>query len=560
MTLLRLPRAAGVIVVCALLVACGKAPRPEAAAIASAHPAATAAGEEILAAGGNAFDAAVAVSAALSVVEPAASGLGGGSFWLLHDNSSGSQVFVDARETAPAAATRDMYLDEAGKPRKRASYDGPLAAGIPGHPAGLAHVAERYGRLPLAVTLQPAIRLAEEGFIATPRMLLGLKFRKSAYKNSPGFTAVFLPEGGIPEPGDVIRQPDLAATLRALAENGAEGFYRGQVADKLLAGVTRGGGIWTADDLENYAVIEREPISFTFNGVRFVSAPPPSSGGVVLAQIFNVLAGYDLSAMSGAQQRHLEIEAMRRAYRDRAEYLGDPDFIDMPLERLLSADYAAALRGTIDPEAATPSSELPPVYAVPNEGNDTTHLSVLDGEGNRVAVTQSINTWYGAGFIPHGTGVILNNEMDDFSSKPGEPNSFGLIHGSANEIEPGKRMLSSMSPTFLESERGVAILGTPGGSRIITQVMLGAQVWMNGGSADEMVSGKRFHQQYIPDSVAYEPGAFSTEEIAQLEAKGHKLSESGRPFGNMNVVVWRYATGTVEAATDPRGKDEGRVY
>jgi len=533
---------------------------PGTAAIASAHPLATAAGAEVLAQGGNAFDAAVAVSAALSVVEPAASGLGGGSFWLLHSADTGKQVFVDARETAPSAATRDMYLDEDGNPVKRASYDGPLSAGIPGHPAGLVHIAERYGRLPLEISLAPAIKLAEEGFVATPRMLLGLKFRKSAYANSPGFREVFLPEGSIPEPGDLIRQPDLANTLRALAEQGFEGFYRGDVADRLIDGVRSGGGIWIAEDLADYSVVEREPLVFNYRDVRVVSAPPPSSGGIVMAEIFNILGGYDLSGMSSVAQKHLAIEAMRRAYRDRADYLGDPAFVDMPVAKLVSPEYAEALRESIDVKRATPSAELPPVNIVPKEGADTTHLSVIDAAGNRVAVTQSINTWYGAGFIPEGTGVILNNEMDDFSSKPGTPNSFGLIHGSANEIEPGKRMLSSMSPTFLESDRGVAVVGTPGGSRIITQIALAAQIWMAGGTAEDMVSAKRFHQQYIPDAVAYEPGAFSDDEITGLEEKGHKLTESRRPFGNMNVVTWDFATNTVEAATDPRGEAEGRVY
>jgi len=547
----------------ALLTACGgpaPLPTPDNSAIASAHPLATAAGEEILAAGGNAFDAAVAVSATLSVVEPAASGLGGGSFWLLHVAEGGEQVFVDAREVAPMAATRDMYLDDSGRPVKGASYDGPLAAGIPGHPAGLVHVAEKYGDLPLAVSLQPAIRAAEEGFVATPRMLLGLRFRKAAYARSPGFRDVFLPDGGIPEPGDVILQPDLADTLKALAENGVDGFYQGAVAGKLVSGVVAGGGIWSHEDLKNYRVVEREPVVFEYRDTTVVSAPLPSSGGIVLAEIFNILSGYDLAASAASEQKHLTVEAMRRAYRDRADYLGDSDFTDLPIDKLLSDEYADAWRDSISLTKATPSAELPPVSIVPNEGTDTSHFSVIDADGNRVATTQSINSWYGAGYIPEGTGVILNNEMDDFSSKPGTANSFGLVHGSANEIEPGKRMLSSMSPTFLESDRGVAVLGTPGGSRIITQVMIAADVWMQGGSAAEMVAKKRFHQQYLPDVVNYEPGAFSDAEIAELEALGHRLAVSKRPFGNMNVVTWDFKTGKAEAASDPRGDGEGRVY
>ncbi len=548
-----------------LLVACGSqptvvTPQPTAAAIASADPQATAAGQEILEAGGNAFDAAVAVSAALSVVEPASSGLGGGGFFLLHEATTGRQVFVDAREVAPAASSADMYLDPDGNPVSQATYTGPLAAGIPGLPAGLVHLAETYGRLPLSRSLAPAIRLADEGFVATPRMLLGLKFRRSAYEDSPAFEQVFIPGGVLPEPGDMIRQPDLAETLRRMSKEGSDGFYRGQTAERLVKGVQENGGIWTMADLASYRVVEREPIAFEYRGVRIVSAPPPSSGGIVLATMFNVLAGYDISELSSADVAHVNIESMRRAYRDRAEYLGDADFVEMPLPRLLSQSYADELRASIDMQQATPSDALRPAWSDGSEGNDTTHFSILDADGNRVAATQSINTWYGAAFMPAGTGVILNNEMDDFSMKSGVPNSYGLVGAVANAVAPNKRMLSSMSPTFLESEEGVAILGTPGGSRIITQISLAAQAWMRGADASQMVSLKRYHQQYLPDTVAYEPGAFSDEDIALLIARGHVLRESKRPFGNMNVVTWSYADGKVDAATDPRGQGEGRVY
>jgi len=553
------------IALCFSLIACGVQPQteqhtPASAAIASADPQATAAGNLILAAGGNAFDAAVAVSAALAVVEPASSGLGGGGFFLLHEASTGRQVFLDARETAPAAASVDMYLDKVGNPLPQATYTGPLAAGIPGLPAGLVHLAENYGRLPLSVSLAPAIELAEAGFVATPRMLLGLSFRRSAYDISPAFKAVFIPNDRLPEPGDIIRQPDLARTLQSLAENGFDGFYKGDVAGLLVAGVSAGGGIWTSTDLANYRVVEREPLVFTYRGARFVTAPPPSSGGVVLAQMFNILEGYDESALTSADRAHINIESMRRAYRDRAEYLGDPDAVDMPMARLTSPEYADELRASIDMQLATPSSALQPAWSDGSEGNDTTHFSILDAEGNRVAGTQSINTWYGAAFMPSGTGVILNNEMDDFSTKPGVPNSFGLVGAAANEIEPNKRMLSSMSPTFIESADGVAILGTPGGSRIITQIALAAQAWMSGATAQEMVELKRYHQQYLPDNIIYEPDALSTADLKDLEARGHRLRVSRRPYGNMNVVTWRYSDGLVAAATDPRGQGEARVY
>jgi len=548
-----------------VLTACDSAPvvvpvKPQAAGIASADPLATAAGYEILQKGGNAFDAAVAVSAALSVVEPASSGLGGGGFFLLHEAGSGRQVFVDARETAPGASSADMYLDETGKPVSGSTYTGPLAAGIPGLPAGLVHLVENYGELPLKDSLAPAIRLAKEGFRTTPRMLLGIKFRRSAFEQSPGFMSIFLPDGDVPEPGTLIQQPDLAVTLERIAEQGFAGFYKGETADLLVAGVSSGGGIWTKDDLATYHVIEREPVVFNYRGMRVVSAPPPSSGGVVLATIFNVLAGYDLRLLDSGGSAHINIEAMRRAYRDRAEYLGDPDFVDMPLDRLLSKEYAAELHQSIALNAATASADLRPAWGDGSEGDDTTHFSIIDKDGNRVAGTQSINTWYGAAFVPEGTGVILNNEMDDFSMKPGVPNSFGLIGAGANAIAPGKRMLSSMSPTFLESRKGVAVVGTPGGSRIISQVALAAQAWQNGATAEDMVTMRRYHQQYLPDKVVYEDGAFTDEELAALDARGHKLSLSKRVYGNMNVVTWRYKDGVVEAATDPRGEGEARVY
>ncbi len=540
------------------LLACAES-LPKQAAIASADPLATKAGMEILDQGGNAFDAAVAVSAALAVVEPASSGLGGGAFWLMHVAAQDRNIFVDAREVAPEAATVNMYLDEQGEPRPYGSLDGPLAAGIPGEPAGLVFLADRYGRLPLAQSLAPAIRYAENGFSASRRTLMGLRFRKRAYEQWPAFKKVFLPEGKIPEIGAVIRQPDLARTLRRLAKNGFDGFYRGQTAKLLIDGVRDAGGIWTAEDLLNYEVIEREPITFEYRGVQIISAPPPSSGGVALASIFNVLEGFNLQDIDSATRKHLIVEAMRRAYRDRAEYLGDPNFVEIPVARLTHPYYAAGQRGSIRPDQATRSTSLPGVRPQKTTGSQTTHISVLDREGNRVAGTMSINTWYGAGFMAPGTGVILNNEMDDFVIKPGTPNEYGLIGAAANAIAPGKRMLSSMSPTFLESDRGLAILGTPGGSRIITMVLLAGLEWIDGADASEMVNLKRYHHQFLPDELVFEKGALSIDEQQALRSRGHRLSETRRIFGNMNVVTWDYETGKVEAVTDPRGQGEGQV-
>jgi len=533
---------------------------PAKSAVATAHPLATQAGEEILAAGGNAFDAAVAISAALAVVEPYASGLGGGGFWLLHEADTGRQVIVDGREVAPAAATRDMYLDVQGNPRPGVTMDGPLAAGIPGEPAALAHLAKRYGRLPLATSLAPAIRYAEQGIELSRGIGMGLKFRADAARKSPAFAALYLPRGQPLEPGATVRFHDLARTLRRLAADGHDGFYRGDVARRLVAGVQSAGGIWTRDDLAAYQVIEREPIRVQYRGATLVMVPPPSSGGVVLGDTLNILRAYDLAGLQPVERKHLNIEAMRRAYRDRAMYLGDPAFVSMPIERLLSPYYADGQRTSIRLDRATPSDDLPGIAPDVGGGTNTTHFSVLDKAGNRVAGTLSINTWFGAVFIPPGTGVILNNEMDDFSIRPGTPNGYELLGTEANAIAPGKRMLSSMSPTFIESPRGVAILGTPGGSRIISMILLSTLAWMDGADAQQMVSLKRYHHQYYPDVVIYEEGAFTAEEKAGLESRGHRLELSQRSFGNMQVVTWDRGTGRVDAASDPRGGGEVTVY
>jgi len=545
-----------------VLTSCGQSASsgPGKAAIASADSLATEAGMQVLEAGGNAFDAAVAVAASLGVVEPAGSGLGGGGFFLLYLADTDEYRLIDARETAPAAAHKNMYLDEDGNPVRSASTAGPLSAGIPGQPAGLVYMAEKFGRLPLDKTLASAIRYARNGYPITARALLGLRFRKKTAMQSPAFAEVFYPDGKLPAEGHIIVQPDLADSLERLAEEGKQGFYAGDIAERLVAGVREAGGIWTLEDLANYSVAEREPVIVDYNGMRVISAPPPSSGGVVLTQMFNLLDTYPLPFLSAAEQKHLRIEAMRLAYRDRAIYLGDPDFVAMPLELILAPHYMELQRQLIKRRQATPSTALPGIEPDLQEGDQTTHFSIIDKDGNRVAATLTINTWYGAAFMPPDTGIILNNEMDDFSIKRGVPNEFGLLGDEANSVAPGKRPLSSMSPTFLESERGIAVLGSPGGSRIITMVMQAALDWNAGASGTEMVSAKRFHHQYWPDVVTYEPGAFTPEELKQLAAMGYELKESSRPYGNMNVVTWDFATNEVQSATDPRGEGEGRVY
>ncbi len=527
-------------------------------AVASAHPLATEAGMLILAAGGNAFDAAVAVSAALAVVEPNNSGLGGGGFWLLHRAEDSLQVMVDGRERAPLAARADMFLDKNGNVIPGLSQDGALAAGIPGEPAALAHIAERYGRLPLARSLAPAIRLAREGFAVDERLQRAIEARRTSLQASPAAATVFLPQGKPLVAGDTLVQPDLARTLTHLAEDGAEGFYEDDTAEALLEGVEAAGGIWSKKDLKSYRVIERTPMVFEYRGMRIVTAPPPSSGGVVMGIVLNVLGGYDWKQLSSADRRHVSIEAMRRAYRDRAEYLGDPEFAPLPLQ-LLSPGYANGLRAGVQMQKATSSQSLSLQTGVPAaEGGNTTHFSIMDAAGNRVAATLSINLPLGSGFMPPGTGVLLNNEMDDFAIRPQTPNAYGLVGGTANAVAPGKRMLSSMSPTFIEAPERIAILGTPGGSRIISMVLGGILAFAEGANAATLVSQPRLHHQYLPDEVVYEEGALSDADQQSLIKRGHRLRRI-ESYGNLQAVVWDRAQNRVEAASDPRGIGQARV-
>jgi gamma-glutamyltranspeptidase/glutathione hydrolase len=526
--------------------------KPPAQAVATAHPLATEAGHAILQAGGNAFDAAIAVSAALAVVEPYSSGIGGGGFWLLHRASDGRQVMIDGRERAPLAAHRDLYLDESGDVVPGLSMNGPLAAAIPGEPAALAYLAEHYGRLPLAASLAPAIRLAAEGFAVDERYRRMARFRLEELQQYPVAADIYLRGDDVPAAGALIRQPDLANTLRALAQHGRDGFYAGDIATLLVRGVREGGGIWSQQDLAEYRVVEREPVSFDYRDLRIVSAAPPSAGGIALATMLHILQGYPLTGLGEADQVHLVTEAMRRAYRDRAQYLGDPDFVDIPVLQLIHPWYAAGLRASIRSDRATPSAALPGSVP-PQGGSDTTHFSILDRDGNRVAATLSVNYPFGSGFVPPGTGVLLNDEMDDFSAKPGVPNAYGLVGAEANAIAPGKRPLSSMSPTFVESEHGIAILGTPGGSRIITMVLLGILDLEQGHGPASWVSRPRFHHQYLPDVIEYEPDAFSPDVQQALRARGHALKRLEHDYGNMQAIFWDYLGKQVEAASDPRG-------
>lgn len=544
---------AGLLASVTLISTTGFAHSPPQAAIASAHPLATQAGHQILAAGGNAFDAAITVASVLAVVEPAGSGMGGGGFWLLHQASNNQHVFLDARETAPLKAHKDMYLDEDGNVVRDLAINTPLAAGIPGQAAALAHLAEHYGNLPLSQSLAPAIHIADEGFPVGRRYQRFIEWRVPVINRYPIAADIFLHQGQVPPLGHVIKQPDLADTLRLLAKKGHKGFYEGAFAQQLVDAVQADGGIWQLEDLANYQAIEREPVVGNYQGATIITSPPPSSGGIALLQAFGILNHHANHMNNPDLAPHLVVEAWRRAYYDRALYLGDSDFVNVPTERLLSKNHIRQQAKSIDTNTATDSASLGPKTLV-EQGQHTTHYSILDTEGNKVAATLSINLPFGSGYVVPGTGVLLNNEMDDFSAKPGEPNAYGLVGSQANAIEAGKRPLSSMTPTFVEWDDKVAILGTPGGSRIITMVFLGIQQALTGKPIEHWVSRPRYHHQYLPDVVEAEPAFIGSREAKALEAKGHKLQVTGRQFGDMQAIYWDKKENKVEAASDTRGE------
>lgn len=532
---------------------------PTQAAIASAHPLATAAGMEILDQGGNAFDAAIAVAASLGVVEPFSAGMGGGGFWLIHDAKANKNIFVDAREKAPAAAHADLYLNKDGSVNRDIAVNGALAAGIPGQAAAFVHLAEKYGKLPLKKTLATAIKQANEGFPVYHHYQKLAGYRLKNLKRYPTSAKTFLnSEQKIPEVGYLIKQPDLAWTLQQVADKGFDGFYKGESARRLVAGVQAANGIWTLEDLANYTIVERQPIEIEYKGHKIISAPPPSSGGIAIAAMLNMLSQYELDELNNADKSHLIVETMRRAYKDRAEFLGDPDFVDVPTEELISLERAKTYAASIDMNKATSSLSLNGPKNI-KEGFHTTHFSVIDKEGNRVSATLSINLPFGSAFTVADTGVVLNNEMDDFSAKPGEPNAYGLVGNAANAIAPNKRPLSSMSPSFVESDDAIALIGTPGGSRIITMVMLGMLEHIDQKPVSDWVGRSRFHHQYLPDVIQHEPNTFSAAEINALESKGHKLKNIGREYGNMQAILWNKKTNTVTAASDPRAFGQAKV-
>lgn len=524
---------------------------------------ASAVGVEILKQGGNAFDAAVATGFAMAVTHPQAGNLGGGGFMLIALAKEKKIVAIDYREMAPLAAVRDLFLGSDGEVDQDKARFSHASAGVPGTVAGLVHVLENYGTMTLADVLAPAIRLAEEGFEIPHGLAYSLAQSVPRFVKDPSSAGYFIhPDGRPYAPGEMLKQPDLAKTLKAIAEKGRDGFYKGWVADAIVAEMKTGNGLITHEDLEGYRVVEREPVRGTYRGHEIFSMPPPSSGGTHLVQMLNILEGYDLAATghNSADTIHRMVEAMRRAYADRAEHMGDPDFWDVPVAGLASKAYAEALRGGIDLAAASKSESISAGTPVPPEGQQTTHFSVMDKDGNTVANTYTLNFAFGSGWSVDGAGFLLNNEMDDFASKPGVPNAYGLIGGDANAIEARKRPLSSMTPTivFKDGEPFLAT-GSPGGSTIITVVM---QVLMNVIDFDmniaEATAAPRIHHQWLPDLVYTEQGV-SPDTLSLLEQRGFLLpkDEKGvrehRILGRTNSILRR--DGYLFGSADPRAAD-----
>ncbi|MEX1256167.1 MAG: gamma-glutamyltransferase [Gemmatimonadota bacterium] len=513
---------------------------------------ATEVGLDILREGGNAVDAAIAIAFALAVVHPSAGNIGGGGFMVFR-SAEGEVLALDFRERAPAAAQRDMYLDDSGE-LTDASIVGHLASGVPGTVRGLWEAHQRLARLEWTALVQPAIELAE-GFTVGSQLSASLREFQGSLSLFEATRDAFLPGGSLPAMGTVLRQPELAATLTRIRDAGPEGFYSGETAGLIVAEMARGGGIITTSDLAEYTAVWREPVTFRYRGYTVHSMPPSSSGGATLALMANLLEPYPLGAMRwhSPESIHLMAEAWKRAYADRNQVLADPDFVTVPLTRMISPEYAAERGGGISRERATPSTEIGPGAAL-TEGESTTHFSIVDEEGNAVALTTTLNSSYGSKVTVAGAGFLLNNEMDDFASRPGFPNQFGLVQGEQNAIEPGKRMLSAMTPTIVETADGALFLvaGTPGGSTIITTVF---QVLSNvvdfGMNVAQAVNAPRVHHQHLPDRIEFEADGLDPAIVAALGALGHTLEERSGISGDVQAILV-LPDGTISAYSDPR--------
>jgi len=534
-------------------IAYGEYERTDNGMVASRSDLASEVGRDILAQGGNAIDAAVATGFALAVTYPSAGNLGGGGFMVL-SLTNGEALTLDYREKAPAAASRDMFLDATGEVDRNLALSSHQSAGIPGSVAGLLGALDKYGSLSREQVLAPAIRLAEEGFILNNDIAGQFRGQFNNFRNIPASLQIFSNNGSPYESGDRWIQTDLAATLKAISDQGRNGFYRGRVADFIVEDMQANNGLISHQDLADYQPIWREPIHGTYRGFDVWSMPAPSSGGVLLVQMLNMLEPYDIGRLryGSKETLHLMIEAQRRAYADRAEHLGDPDFVEVPVQRLISKAYAKQRFTNFNPEQAGDSAAITAGSWI-NESPDTTHYSVMDQFGNAVSVTTTLNRSYGSKIAVPGAGFLLNNEMDDFSSKPDTPNSYGLIGRAANEIQPGKRMLSSMTPTIITKDgKPVLLTGSPGGATIINTVL---QVVMNiidhNMPVEAAVASPRIHHQWQPDAVRYEIGAISDEVAEALQTIGHKnLNGSRFPIGDANTIY--VSDNYVEGVSDPR--------
>ncbi len=528
--------------------------------VASSSEIASRVGVEVLRQGGNAVDAAVAVGLALAVTHPVAGNIGGGGFMLIR-MADGRTSVIDYREKAPARAHRDMYLDAAGQVIPKASTVGYLASGVPGTVAGFALALERYGTRPFGEMVRPAERLAREGFPVSHHLAQSLHGARDLLARFPASNRVFLREGKYYEEDDVLQQPELAATFRRLMSTGPREFYEGETAQQIARNMADNGGLITPEDLRNYRASERDVLRTKYRGYEVVSIPPPSSGGIVLFEMLHVLETYDLSKLghNSSQYAHILVEAMRRAFADRARFLGDPEFTSIPVQGLISRRYADQLRKTIDPVRATPSSQVQPGDPTRYESEETTHYTVVDAAGNVVANTYTLNGGYGSGVVIPGTGILMNNEMDDFSSKPGTPNMYGLIQGEANAIGPNKRPLSAMTPTIVLQDGKVwLVLGSPGGPTIINTVL---QVVLNAiefkMQIQQAVDAPRIHHQWLPDSITYEPFGLSADTIETLKSRGYEFVEKPRYMGDCQAVMIETVTGVRLGAADSRA--DGRA-
>lgn len=525
--------------------------------VASVDVMATQVGVDILKQGGNAVDAAVAVGYALAVTHPQAGNLGGGGFMLLR-TKDGATTAIDFREMAPAGATRDMFLDEQGNPDSKKSLTSPLASGTPGTVAGLSLALEKYGSLPLNSVVRPAIKLAQEGFIVNDALADDLKtYGSEVLPHHENSKAIFWKDGEPLKKGDKLVQQDLANSLTMIAENGPDAFYKGEIARQIAQQMQQNGGLITTDDLAAYQAVERTPVSGEYRGYQIFSMPPPSSGGIHIVQILNILENFDMNkyGFGSADAIQIMAEAEKYAYADRSEYLGDPDFVNVPWQALTSKTYAKSIAGQIDINKAKPSSEIRPGKLAPYESDQTTHFSVVDKDGNAVAVTYTLNTTFGTGIVAGNTGILLNNQMDDFSAKPGVPNVYGLVGGEANAVGPKKRPLSSMSPTIVVKDgKTWLVTGSPGGSRIITTVL---QMVVNtidfGMNVAEATNAPRFHHQWLPDELRVEKG-FSPDTRKLLEQKGQKVALKEAMGSTQSIMVG--PDGELYGASDPRSVDD----